>query len=76
MSVAEILPMNGTQAAEIEMLAGRFTAAMEDNNATFLALRERFAPAADWKVTCRTPFSVSYTHLDVYKRQLPLPIPH
>lgn len=57
MSVAEILPMNGTQAAEIEMLAGRFTAAMEDNNATFLALRERFAPAADWKVTCRTPFS-------------------
>lgn len=57
MSVAEILPMEGAEEDEVEKLAGRFVGAMEDNNATFLALRERFPALTDWKTIGRTPFS-------------------
>lgn len=57
MSVAEILPMEGAEGDEVEKLAGRFVGAMEDNNATFLALRERFPALTDWKTIGRTPFS-------------------
>lgn len=56
MSVAEILPMEGAEEDEVEKLAGRFVGAMEDNNATFLALRERFPALTTGKPSAGRPF--------------------
>lgn len=41
----------------VEQILVNFTAALEDNNATFAALRRRYPPQDDWQVTERFPFS-------------------
>lgn len=40
-----------------EQILANFTAALEDNNATFAALRRHYPPQDDWQVTERFPFS-------------------
>ncbi len=59
MTVADVIPLPGRPAVDLELAAGSFVAALQDSNATFLALRERFTRRADWKPSGQTPFSSS-----------------
>lgn len=57
MTVSEILPLTDRPPFGVEEAVGSLVAALEDNNATFQALRDRFPHPAGWTATARTPFS-------------------
>ncbi|HIT90509.1 MAG TPA: HAD-IC family P-type ATPase, partial [Candidatus Merdenecus merdavium] len=59
MSVTGMRTMDTNGAVSLEDAVSLFVGGMEDNNATFLALRERFTPDTSKKVISRTPFSSS-----------------
>jgi len=58
MSVSDIVPLDGHEMPiPIERAIGCFIGALEDNNATFLALKERFAADDTRRPIAKTPFS-------------------
>ena len=57
MTVSDILPLTAQPPFDLEEAVGSFIGALDDNNATFLALGERFPAQGRWRAVCRTPFS-------------------
>jgi len=58
MRVSGIYPVNETMMPiSVEEAMGRFVGTMEDNNATFMALKEHFPADMTYKPIHRTPFS-------------------
>ena len=57
MTVSDILPLTAQPPFDLEEAVGSFIGALDDNNATFLALGERFPARGRWRAVCRTPFS-------------------
>ena len=57
MKVSDVLPLTGAPPFEIGPAVGSFVDALQDSNATFVALQERFPRKNDWKPIARTPFS-------------------
>jgi len=58
MQVSQVYPVaNSPLPFSVEQAMGLFVGAMEDNNATFVALKERFAAATSRAAVARTPFS-------------------
>ena len=56
MTVSDILPLTAQPPFDLEEAVGSFIGALDDNNATFLALGERFPAQGRWRAVCRTPF--------------------
>lgn len=58
MSVSEVVELEtGRSSGSIEEAAGAFIAALEDDNATYAALKRYFQPNSLWKPIQKTPFS-------------------
>lgn len=57
MAVAAVEPLNGIAMEAVEQRVSALVAALPDNNATFAALRERFASNVVWRATYTAPFS-------------------
>lgn len=54
--VVDFVPFN-THPQPIDRILANFTAALEDNNATFQALRQAYPPQTEWSVAATFPFS-------------------
>ncbi len=57
--VSGMEPLN-THPVQMSVILHNFTAALEDNNATFWALRQTYPPQLDWTVQETFPFSSKY----------------
>lgn len=57
--VSGMEPLN-THPVQMSVILHNFTAALEDNNATFWALRQTYPPQLDWTVQKTFPFSSKY----------------
>ncbi len=57
--VSGMEPLN-THPVQMSVILHNFTAALEDNNATFWALRQTYPPQLDWTVLEAFPFSSKY----------------
>lgn len=58
MSVCEVIELDiGRLPGGLEEAAGAFVAALDDDNATFAALKRRFAANSRWRPVQKTPFS-------------------
>ena len=57
--VSGMEPLN-THPVQMSVILHNFTAALEDNNATFWALRQTYPPQLDWTIQETFPFSSKY----------------
>ncbi len=57
LKVCRVIPAGGFPAGEADALIRSYMAACEDNNATFLALKEEFSPREAYRPVNRIPFS-------------------
>lgn len=57
--VSGMEPLN-THPVQMSVILHNFTAALEDNNATFWALRQTYPPQLDWTIQGTFPFSSKY----------------
>lgn len=57
LKVRRVIPMSRISRGETDALVRAYTAASDDNNATFLAVKEKFPPAANDQAVHKVPFS-------------------
>ena len=58
MAVSDVIEIDAQKLPDsIEHMTASFVAALEDDNATFTALKQRFSPKQYWKPVEKTPFS-------------------